>query len=65
MLIVFGSAKLLAELFERLGQPPIVGEIIAGVIIGPGALGWIAPNQVLSALGTSASCSCSSGSAWK
>lgn len=50
MLIVFGSAKLLAEIFERLGQPAIVGEIIAGVIIGPGALGWIAPNQVLSAL---------------
>ncbi len=50
MLVVFGSAKVLAELFERLGQPPIVGEIIAGVIIGPGALGWITPNQVLSAL---------------
>ena len=50
MLIVFGSAKLLAEVFERLGQPGIVGEIIAGVIIGPGALGWITPNQVLSAL---------------
>jgi Kef-type K+ transport system membrane component KefB len=50
MLIVFGSAKLLAEIFERLGQPAIVGEIIAGVIIGPGALGWITPNQVLTAL---------------
>lgn len=50
MLIVFGSAKLLAEVFERLGQPGIVGEIIAGVIIGPGVLGWITPNQVLSAL---------------
>jgi len=51
MLVVFGSAKLLAELFERLGQPAIVGEIIAGVLIGPGALGWIEPNAVLSALG--------------
>ncbi len=50
MLVVFGSAKVLAEIFERLGQPPIVGEIVAGVIIGPGALGWITPNQVLSAL---------------
>jgi Kef-type K+ transport system membrane component KefB len=50
MLIVFGSAKLFAELFERLHQPAIVGEIIAGVLVGPGALGWIAPNEVLSAL---------------
>lgn len=50
MLLVFGSAKLLAEIFERLGQPAIVGEIVAGVLIGPGALAWIAPNQVLSAL---------------
>lgn len=51
LLLVFGSAKLLAEIFERLGQPGIVGEIIAGVLIGPGVLGWIAPNEVLHALG--------------
>ena len=52
MLIVFGSAKVFAELFERLRQPAIVGEIVAGVIVGPGALAWIAPNDVLSALET-------------
>ena len=51
LLLVFGSAKLLAEIFERLGQPAIVGEIIAGALIGPGVLGWIAPNDVLQALG--------------
>ena len=50
MLAVFGSAKLLAELFERMRQPAIVGEILAGVLIGPSVLGWIAPNPVLSAL---------------
>jgi hypothetical protein len=38
---VFGSAKLFAELFERLKQPAIVGEIPAGVLIGPSILGWI------------------------
>jgi Kef-type K+ transport system membrane component KefB len=47
MLVVFASAKLLAEAFERLGQPGIVGEILAGVLIGPYALGWMAPNEVL------------------
>ena len=48
MLIVFGAAKLLAELFERLGQPGIVGEILAGVLIGPSVLNWIQPNELLS-----------------
>src|SRR5216683_2916126 len=50
MLIVFGSAKLLAELFERLNQPGIVGEILAGVLIGPSVLAWIAPSDFLGAL---------------
>jgi Kef-type K+ transport system membrane component KefB len=50
MLIVFGSAKLLAELFERIGQPGIVGEILAGALVGPSVLGWIAPNNTLKAL---------------
>ncbi len=50
MLLVFGSAKLLAECFERIGQPGIVGEILAGVIVGPPVLDLIAPNDVLIAL---------------
>ncbi len=50
MLIVFASAKLLSEVFERLGQPGIVGEILAGVLIGPFVLGWLAPNEILSFL---------------
>jgi len=50
LLIVFVSAKLLAELFERFGQPGIVGEILAGVLIGPSVLGWLAPSELLTAL---------------
>jgi Kef-type K+ transport system membrane component KefB len=50
MLAVFGSAKLLAEICERLHQPGIVGEIAAGILIGPSVLGWIAPNAFLGAL---------------
>lgn len=50
MLIVFGSAKLLSELFERCKQPGIVGEILAGALIGPSVLGWIHPNDTLKAL---------------
>jgi Na+:H+ antiporter len=50
MLLIFGSAKLLAEVFERLRQPGIVGEILAGVLIGPSILGWIAPDANLTFL---------------
>jgi len=50
MLLVFGTAKLFAEIFEQFGQPGIVGEILAGVLLGPSVLGWIAPNELLSAL---------------
>lgn len=47
LLLVFASAKLLSEVCERLGQPGIVGEILAGVLIGPQVLGWLAPNDAL------------------
>jgi len=50
MLMVFASAKLLAEIFERLGQPGIVGEILAGILIGPQVLGWLAPSEFLRTL---------------
>ena|ERR1700733_2081715 len=48
--LVFGSAKILPELFERLNQPSIVGEILAGIIIGPSVLHWIQPTDLMKAL---------------
>jgi Kef-type K+ transport system membrane component KefB len=50
MLLVFGSAKLLAEIFERVGQPAIVGEILAGVLVGPPVLSWVVPSPGLTEL---------------
>ncbi len=50
MLLIFASAKLLEEIFERLGQPGIVGEILAGVLIGPHVLAWAAPTELLGTL---------------
>jgi Kef-type K+ transport system membrane component KefB len=47
---IFGGAKLLAELFERLRQPPIIGEILAGAILGPALLNWVKPDPTLSVL---------------
>lgn len=50
VLTVFTSARFMREVFERLKQPGIVGEIVAGVLIGPHVLGWIQPVDFLSAL---------------
>lgn len=35
------AAKLLGELAERVGQPAVLGELLAGVLLGSGALGLI------------------------
>ena len=35
LLILLLSAKILGELSERLGQPAMIGEVLAGVILGP------------------------------
>src|SRR5262249_19360487 len=50
LFIALLAAKLTAELFERLRQPAVVGEILAGVIIGPALLNWVQPTDVLEAL---------------
>ncbi|MFL6449411.1 MAG: cation:proton antiporter [Bryobacteraceae bacterium] len=51
MLILFVSAKLLAEVAEQLHQPGLVGEILAGVLIGPSVFGWLKPTDFLGAMG--------------
>ena len=50
LFIALLAAKLAAELFERIRQPAVVGEIIAGIIIGPTVLNLVQPTEVLAAL---------------
>jgi Kef-type K+ transport system membrane component KefB/nucleotide-binding universal stress UspA family protein len=38
------SARLLGALMRRIGQPAVVGELAAGLILGPSLLGRIAPD---------------------
>ena len=40
--LVLLAAKLGAGLAARLGQPPVLGEILAGVVVGTAAFAWIA-----------------------
>ena len=50
LFVMFVSAKLLAEIFERLRQPAVAAEILAGVIIGPSLLNWVQPSELTGTL---------------
>ena len=41
------AARLGAEIADRLGAPRVIGELCAGVVLGPSMLGLIEPNDVI------------------
>jgi Kef-type K+ transport system membrane component KefB len=52
LLLVFAAGKFMGEVFERLRQPAVIGELLAGMIIGPGLLGWVLPSATLTTVAT-------------
>jgi Kef-type K+ transport system membrane component KefB len=44
---IFVSAKVVGELFERFSLPSVLGEILAGALLGPYALGWIPTSDII------------------
>ena len=50
LVIVWLAAKLAGEAMERAGQTAVLGELLAGVIVGPGVLGLVSESQILHAL---------------
>lgn len=48
--VLFIAAKVGEEVFRRLGQPGVVGELVGGFVVGPYALGLVTPDQVTSVL---------------
>jgi Kef-type K+ transport system membrane component KefB len=51
ILIVLIAAKVAAEVAERIGVPAVVGEILAGVLLGPSVLNAVGGDEVLRTLG--------------
>jgi Kef-type K+ transport system membrane component KefB len=47
LFVIFVAAKLAGEVFERLGLPAVPGEILAGLALGPYALGWVPASDTL------------------
>ncbi|WCD91375.1 Na(+)/H(+)-K(+) antiporter GerN (plasmid) [Streptomyces xanthophaeus] len=42
--VVILACKAGAQFVRRLGQPPVVGEITVGILLGPSLLGWLWPD---------------------
>ena len=42
--VVLIACQIVARLVERIGQPPVIGEVVAGILLGPSLLGRVAPD---------------------
>jgi Kef-type K+ transport system membrane component KefB len=47
IIIILVSAKVLGEIAERSGFPSLVGELCAGILLGPALLGLVFPDETI------------------
>ncbi len=47
LLLILLCARIFAELAARMKAPSVIGELLAGVVLGPSLMGWIEPDAVL------------------
>src|SRR5678815_3746395 len=40
VIVIVVATRLVGALFGRFGQPSVVGEVLAGILLGPSLLGW-------------------------
>ena len=43
MAVLLGLARFMGELARQLGQPAVLGEILAGILLGSTVFGWLSP----------------------
>ncbi|HYN20149.1 MAG TPA: cation:proton antiporter, partial [Thermoanaerobaculia bacterium] len=43
IVVIVIAARLTGALFARMGQPAVIGEMVAGILLGPSLLGWLSP----------------------
>jgi len=43
IIVLLVCGRLMGELMQRIGQPPVMGQLIAGILLGPSALGALWP----------------------
>jgi K+:H+ antiporter len=42
--VILVVSRIAGLLFKRIGQPQVIGEMVAGILLGPSLLGWVAPS---------------------
>ena len=42
--VVLALSRAMRGVFARLGQPPVIGEMVAGLMLGPSLFGWLLPS---------------------
>ena len=47
LMMVLLVARVFAELAVRLKSPSVIGELLAGVVLGPSLLGWLSPDATI------------------
>jgi len=50
LLLIMIGARICAELAFRVGIPAVIGEMGAGIVLGPSLLGWVTPSEFVSLL---------------
>lgn len=50
LLLILLTARVFAELATRLKTPSVIGELLAGVVLGPSLLGWMEPTGTIKLL---------------
>lgn len=43
LIVVIAFARLIGFLFRKIGQPPVMGEVLGGIILGPSVIGYFFP----------------------
>src|SRR5579859_8195786 len=41
--VILVFSRTAGVLFKHIGQPQVIGEMVAGILLGPSLLGWTAP----------------------
>jgi len=50
LVLILLFARVLGELAAWLNIPPVMGEMLAGIILGPSLLGWVSLNELIHTL---------------
>src|SRR5258705_895618 len=46
IIVILIAARIFNRIFRMLGQPPVMGEMVAGIVLGPSVLGLIYPQAM-------------------